>query len=358
MWGVILVKISIALFLMRLVPPGRNWKVFLWATIGMLHALRHMIERERGREPGMLTRNAVFLVCFMLACTGTLVFQCWPIRAVWTFQYEYCFSNATFAAIGLTNTSINCATDFLLATLPVPVIVRLHVNKRTKMTLALILSVGYFACAAGIVKAVKQATFFAETDPLWHNSFNVWNMIELCVGITAASLPGLRPLFAKILASTKSVFSHSWGSNDRTVANNSSSSGSHHRHNHNDQRRGNFKFRAGISLLDMSNISGGGGGGGETSKSKSPPRPQRPSRSNRMDDDDDEENGLFQVDPKRYTVAVTAAARDPGDDGNWGGDDLESPARSDSQERLTRPTPAHTCIYKTTEVSQTSLLRR
>lgn len=314
---------------------------------------------DREREPGMLTRNAVFLVCFMLACTGTLVFQCWPIRAVWTFQFEYCFSNATFAAIGLTNTSINCATDFLLATLPVPVIIRLHVNKRTKMTLALILSVGYFACAAGIVKAVKQATFFDETDPLWHNSFNVWNMIELCVGITAASLPGLRPLFAKILASTKSVFSHSWGSNDRTVANNSSSSGSHHRHNHNDQRRGNFKFRAGISLLDMSNISGGGGGGGgETSKSKSPPRPQRPSRSNHMDDDDDEENGLFQVDPKRYTVAVTASARDPGDDGNWGGDDLESPARSDSQERLTRPTPAHTCIYKTTEVSQTSLLRR
>lgn len=34
MIGVILVKISIALFLMRLVPPGKKWKRFLWACIG------------------------------------------------------------------------------------------------------------------------------------------------------------------------------------------------------------------------------------------------------------------------------------------------------------------------------------
>lgn len=35
MCGVVLVKISIALFLMRLVPPGKRWKSFLWASIGM-----------------------------------------------------------------------------------------------------------------------------------------------------------------------------------------------------------------------------------------------------------------------------------------------------------------------------------
>lgn len=34
MIGVVLVKISIALFLMRLVPPGKKWKRFLWACIG------------------------------------------------------------------------------------------------------------------------------------------------------------------------------------------------------------------------------------------------------------------------------------------------------------------------------------
>lgn len=34
-FGLVLVKISIALFLMRLVPPGKRWKSFLWASIGM-----------------------------------------------------------------------------------------------------------------------------------------------------------------------------------------------------------------------------------------------------------------------------------------------------------------------------------
>jgi hypothetical protein len=37
MWGVVLVKISIALFLLRLVPPGKKWKYSLWASISELH---------------------------------------------------------------------------------------------------------------------------------------------------------------------------------------------------------------------------------------------------------------------------------------------------------------------------------
>ncbi|EME82558.1 uncharacterized protein MYCFIDRAFT_33469, partial [Pseudocercospora fijiensis CIRAD86] len=143
MWGVILVKISIALFLMRMVPPGKRWKSFLWAVIA-------------------------FLVAFMLACSGTLIWQCVPIDAAWNLSKKAtakCFSNNTFSAIGLTNSSINCTTDFLLAALPIPIIVRLQVNRRTKVTLVLILSLGYLACAAGIVKAVKQARFFDEADP-------------------------------------------------------------------------------------------------------------------------------------------------------------------------------------------------
>lgn len=46
MWGVILVKISIALFLMRLVPQTtRKWKNFLWASIGKLSADEHCVDR-------------------------------------------------------------------------------------------------------------------------------------------------------------------------------------------------------------------------------------------------------------------------------------------------------------------------
>ncbi|EME46461.1 hypothetical protein DOTSEDRAFT_111802, partial [Dothistroma septosporum NZE10] len=187
MIGVVLCKISIALFLMRLVPPQRRYRYFLWGAI-------------------------VFLICFCLSCLGTLIFACVPIRASWDLDVRAkpstnCFSNNTFTAMGLYNSSISCITDFLFAIIPMPIVLKLRVNKRTKVSLGCILSLGYFACAAGIVKAVKQHAFFGEKDPLWHNDFNVWNMIELCVGIVAASLPALRPLFASLLDKTRSYLS-------------------------------------------------------------------------------------------------------------------------------------------------------
>ncbi|CZT22221.1 uncharacterized protein RCC_08090 [Ramularia collo-cygni] len=186
--GLVLVKVSIALFLMRLVPPGKKWKHFLWASI-------------------------VFLFCFLLACLGTLIWQCVPVQAAWDFSLRAepgttCWSNDTFAAIGLFNSAINCVTDFMFAMLPIPIIVKLQINVRTKVTLAVILSFGYFACAAGTLKAVKQYTFFKQKDPFWHNSFNVWAAIELSVGIIAGSLPSLKPMFASLLSTTKSLVAH------------------------------------------------------------------------------------------------------------------------------------------------------
>lgn len=111
----------------------------------------------------------------MITCAGTLIWQCVPVNGAWDAAVRAdpnttCWSNSTFAAIGLFNSCVNCITDFLFAILPIPIIIKLQVNLRTKITLAVVLSFGYFACAAGIVKAIKQHGFFAETDPFWHNS--------------------------------------------------------------------------------------------------------------------------------------------------------------------------------------------
>lgn len=72
---------------------------------------------------------------------------------------------------------------------------KLQLNTRTKISLICVLSLGYFASAAAIVKAVQQ--FHVLEDPDWtvNDSFNIWNFIELTVGIVAASLPALKPLF-------------------------------------------------------------------------------------------------------------------------------------------------------------------
>lgn len=81
--------------------------------------------------------------------------------------------------------------------------------------------------------------------------------------------------------------------------------------------------------------------GSDSSTSKS----HKTKQSSVMDEDI-----LFQTNPKRYTVGVTAA-QDPGDDGTW--EDIEVSNRSLSQERLTRP-PRMPPIIKTTQVEQRS----
>lgn len=67
-----------------------------------------------------------------------------------------------------------------------------------------ILSLGWFACAAAIIKAVQQWNVLSDPDWTVHDSFNVWNYIELSIGIIAASLPSLKPLFITLLDGARS----------------------------------------------------------------------------------------------------------------------------------------------------------
>lgn len=112
-------------------------------------------------------------------------------------------------------------------------------NKRTKATLSVILSLGLLyvhleeyhfsilcfslalvevllilspsACAAAIVKLVYQTQVYKIPDSSRNDSYFIWNSIELYVGILAASLPSLRPIFKNILETTKNMRSRRTG---------------------------------------------------------------------------------------------------------------------------------------------------
>jgi hypothetical protein len=86
---------------------------------------------------------------------------------------------------------IHIVTDILLALLPSPLIWSLQLGKRARISLIAILSVGIFAAVAGIIRQ-------ASVGPLdEHDTYSIWNFIELHLGIIAASLPALKPLFAQ-----------------------------------------------------------------------------------------------------------------------------------------------------------------
>jgi hypothetical protein len=104
-----------------------------------------------------------------------------------------------FAQIGLLNSIVNIATYFLLALLPIPLIWHLKVNIRTKVSLIAILSLGLFACVAGIMKSTYNKTILTDPARFIHDRYSMWNFIELDIGIVAASLPALKPLFSRFL---------------------------------------------------------------------------------------------------------------------------------------------------------------
>ncbi|KAL1598096.1 hypothetical protein SLS59_007106 [Nothophoma quercina] len=103
------------------------------------------------------------------------------------------------------NTVITIVTDFMVALLPVPLVWQLQLNLRSKVSLIFVLSLGMFAAIAAIVKAEIQKTIFQDPDPFVHDRFTLWRFIELDVGIVAASLPALKPLFNWFLGAARDL---------------------------------------------------------------------------------------------------------------------------------------------------------
>ncbi|KAF2644632.1 hypothetical protein P280DRAFT_487198 [Massarina eburnea CBS 473.64] len=150
------------------------------------------------------------------SCALSLIFQCLPVDAIWDLSLRpppfgtgtaKCYSMTTFRNLGLMNSSFNVVTDVLFATLPIPLIWKLQLNTRTKLSLIVVLSLGWFACAAAIVKAIQQWYVLQEPDWTVHDSFNVWNYIEFTIGILAASLPPLKPLVNRFLETARAITS-------------------------------------------------------------------------------------------------------------------------------------------------------
>lgn len=151
------------------------------------------------------------------------------------------------------------------------------------------------ACGASIYKTILQIKVFTEPNRFRNNSFFLWNSIELNIGLLAASLPTLRPLFARAIESTKRAI----GSHKSSASARNPGAGGYYKQNdsigmvamplHRDQRSKNGS----IALVTTD-----------------------PNRSrDRNDDDDDSEEGILPPyergrDRIRVTKEVTVVWED------------------------------------------------
>jgi len=79
----------------------------------------------------------------------------------------------------------------------------IQLNRRQKLSLICILGLGVFATSAACVKLTFLPNYGRSGDLMWDSrNLTIWTVTECNVGIVAANLSCLKPLFNRILVST------------------------------------------------------------------------------------------------------------------------------------------------------------
>ncbi|KAK3614080.1 hypothetical protein LTR56_027494 [Elasticomyces elasticus] len=159
---------------------------------------------------------------------STTTFGEQEIYLKWIFAHSVC----TTTALSLVKVSIACflmrlaprrswqwflwativigvVTDFLFATIPIPIVMQLHLDLRSRVVLAVVMSLGYIACGAAVAKSIFLWNYPKDKDRTFHDWFFVLAAIELYLGILSASLPSLKRLATRFFERARTMLSSS-----------------------------------------------------------------------------------------------------------------------------------------------------
>lgn len=173
-------KASISIFLLRICIK-RGQTITIWIVISVV---------------------MVFSIFYFFL----IIFQCHPIDYFWT-QYAgahgKCVNPNVIADSTYAHSAISALSDWTLGILPIFLVWDLAMNPRTKVSVALILALGAVGSTATIIRIpfIKQLTqgdfLYSTTDVA------IWSTVEPGIGITAAAMATLRPLFRTFLSRSK-----------------------------------------------------------------------------------------------------------------------------------------------------------
>ncbi|KAL8801052.1 MAG: hypothetical protein Q9182_004744 [Xanthomendoza sp. 2 TL-2023] len=173
--SVTLTRISICGLLLRIFGVNRTWRRCLWATIAFL--------------------IAVNLPSFIMVFT-----QCRPYAKSWNAQLPgHCWPADNNVKVALYSGVLAVLQDWLLATIPIACLWNMHLGARHKAGIGALMSLGYFSGVCAVVRTVISMQVFNAgglADFSWTIiDLRVWGVVENLVGIIAASIPAVKPLF-------------------------------------------------------------------------------------------------------------------------------------------------------------------
>ncbi|RMZ68090.1 integral membrane [Pyrenophora seminiperda CCB06] len=171
-WSIALVKISIALLLFR-IKQTRAWRIFLTSTIALL----------------------------VLAATTSTFFQflqCRPFSIYWDPSVlskgsVKCISHEAMIGGIIATSAIHITTNLLFSFIPITLIGETHKLRSKKIFLAIMMGLGLFAASFAILRTATATLIYASPDVFRATVMpTLWSMLELEIGLIAATIPKLK----------------------------------------------------------------------------------------------------------------------------------------------------------------------
>ncbi|KAK0367570.1 integral membrane protein [Colletotrichum limetticola] len=139
----------------------------------------------------------VWIISAAFFCIVT--FQCMPPSYFWRQLYGGPGSCSSFSLIPVTTVThsvILAMSDWCMGLLPIVLLWNVNLNWRTKALVAALLGMGIVAGVALIIRIPYVRRFDVSADFLYESiDVAIWSVLEPALGIMAASVTSLRPLF-------------------------------------------------------------------------------------------------------------------------------------------------------------------
>jgi len=154
----------------------------------------------------------IVVVCNIWSFISNFV-SCIPLEAGWDSSIQ---GTCLGVAVSLANSVIHVITDFIIFLLPLPVILKLKINKKQKIGLVAVFSLGFLVCVISLVRIISITKLDFSDPPYQVSLVAYWGAVEVNLAIICACLTTLKPLlarfFPKLLGSTYHTSTYNPGS--------------------------------------------------------------------------------------------------------------------------------------------------
>ncbi|TID01932.1 hypothetical protein CH35J_004663 [Colletotrichum higginsianum] len=163
--------------------------------------LRVAVDRPHVWILRVLMAGTVFFGATYLAMVAA---QCRPLSTYWTQGPRtpgHCWPRQVIYVMTIAATVVNTGADFVFGTLPWFIVRSLNIPLGNKIVVVCILGLAAIGSTATIVRAFYIPSLLESDNFLYETSgFAIWSTVEPGVGMIAASIATLRPLYRLIVS--------------------------------------------------------------------------------------------------------------------------------------------------------------